>query len=116
MMRSSRFLVISFIVLIGLIATLYILKRQASGSGIAPDTLVVTAQGLNFRQNPVEIGNLRKLYPEGNKQHKLHVVFDPDVEFGKTWEVEDSLKELLKTRKNLTITGLPSEVEVMPVE
>ncbi|MBD3286537.1 hypothetical protein GF359_08195 [candidate division WOR-3 bacterium] len=116
MIKPTRFIVISVVVLIGLIASLYVLKQKASMGEAVVDTLQVNTDGLLLNHKPIEIGKLSGKYPADNKRHNLHVIFDAEVEFGRTWEIEDTLRSLLETKENLTVTGITTEPDFVPVE
>ncbi|MBN2379432.1 hypothetical protein JXM67_06480 [candidate division WOR-3 bacterium] len=108
---STRPIIIAFVVLIGLIVTFYMLKRKEKEREVPTDTLKVTVEGYILNNQEIGLEDIRSLYPADGKLRKLHVWFDPDMDWGDTWEVQDTLRILDKERRNLTVTGLLDEIK-----
>jgi len=103
---SYRPIILSVMVLITLIVAVYILKNKAKQASISVDTLKVTSERLILNNREIKLGDLEKIYPEDGKLKRLHVWYDPAMEWGQSWEIEDTLRKLLQVRKDLKITGL----------
>ena len=106
MTHSSRLIVVSAIVLIGLIASLYMLRKKAQLEKIPTDTLRVDVDGFDINGEEIQLEELESIYASSSKPRKLHVIFDEEVSFEETWKTQEILKNLDEERDNLTVTGL----------
>lgn len=108
MTRVSLFtgpVLIAVLVLAVLLAANFFLKQKMQAAPTV-DTLMVTDQGLVLSGKPLSIGELSRHYAKDESPREIRVVVAQDLPWGKTWELRDTLNQLVKKRPNLTITGL----------
>jgi len=96
---------VALAVLAGLVLVIYFMRRQHPRYE-ATDTLKVTAQGLFLNTKEVSLDELWETYSKMRSPRRIDVVFDPDIAWGETWGLRDTLSRLARLHPNLTITGL----------
>lgn len=104
----SRPILISLVVLVGLLLSLFLLRRKAR-EPVVIDTLQVLPLGLVLNGKEISIQELWEEYSKVSTPRRIDVVFDPDMSWGETWPIRDTLKRLAELRGNLTVTGLEEE-------
>lgn len=104
----SRPILISLVVLAGLLLSLFLLRRKAS-EPVVIDTLWVHSLGLVLNGKEISIQELWEEYSKISTPRKIDVLFDPDMSWGETWPIRDTLKRLAELKGNLTITGIKEE-------
>jgi len=101
----SRQILISLVVILGLVLSLYLLRRK-----VAPpetiDTLQVASQGLSLNGEEISLKELWERYTKVRTPRRIDVIFDTQMPWGESWAIRDTLKRLAELQANLTITGL----------
>jgi hypothetical protein len=104
----SRPVLISLVVLVGLLLSLFLLRRKAR-EPVVIDTLQVLPEGLVLNGKEISIQELWEEYSKVPTPRRIDMIFDPDMSWGETWPIRDTLKRLVELRGNLTVTGLEGE-------
>ncbi len=92
-------------VLLGLVLSLFLLRRKAAAPE-AIDTLQVASQGLSLNGEEISLKELWERYAKVRAPRRIDVTFDPQMPWGESWPIRDTLKRLAESQPNLTITGL----------
>lgn len=101
----SRPILISLVVLLGLVLSLSLLRRKAAAPE-AVDTLQVASQGLTLNGEDISLQELWERYAKVRTSRRIDVIFDPEMPWGESWPIRDTLQRLAELKANLTITGL----------
>jgi hypothetical protein len=104
----SRPILISLVVLVGLLLSLFLLRRKGS-EPVVVDTLRVHSQGLVLNGKEISVQELWEEYSKISTPRRVDVLFDPDISWGETWSIRDTLKRLAELKGNLTVTGIEEE-------